>query len=167
MLINLKTAKDGSLNPSLLQRAKNMILRLCNQALSRPRLDNPFGSARVINALRSASVERLKWLQSLCDPKENHAPTFAESSAYCSSITPLLLGVLKPIVQFMGRYRNNGSHLAGLLSALYLALLLCTPWLIRESTLLLPSSASVSAQDSSGAASAAVEALRTALRARH
>ena len=66
----------------------------------------------------------------------------------------------------MGRYLNNASHFAGLFSALYLALLLCTPWLIRESTLLLPSSASVSAQETSGAASAAVEALRTALHAR-
>jgi hypothetical protein len=31
MLINLKTAKDGRLNPSLLQRGTNIILRLCNQ----------------------------------------------------------------------------------------------------------------------------------------
>src|SRR6266513_2553842 len=88
--------------------------------------------------------------------------TLAESSACCPSITPLRLEVLKPIIQFVGRYLNNASHFAGLFSALYLALLLCTPWLIRESTLLLPSSASVSAQETSGAASAAVEALRTA-----
>src|SRR5437762_11965993 len=65
-------------------------------------------------------------------PTENHAPTLAESSACCPSITPLRLGVLKPIVRFMGRYRNNASRLAGLLSALYLALLLCTPWIIRS-----------------------------------
>src|SRR5204862_3218377 len=107
---------------------------------------------------------------------EAHAPLYfgvqIDSSLFVTlpplpSITPLRLGVLKPIVQFVGRYRNNASHLAGLFSALYLALLLCTPWLIRESTLLLPSSASVSAQNTSGAASAAVEALRTALHARH
>jgi hypothetical protein len=111
-------------------------------------------------------VERLKWLESLWDSGES-CPKAAESSACCPSISPLRLGVMKPIVQFMGRYRNSASHLAGLFSALYLALLLCSPWLIRESTLLLPSSASVSAQDTSGAASAAVEALRTALHARH
>src|SRR5439155_23822564 len=99
-------------------------------------------------------------------PTENHAPTLAESSACCPSITPLRLEVLKPIVGVMGRYRNNASRLAGLLSALYLALLLCSPWIIRESTLLLPSSASVSAQDTSGAASEVFEALRTALHAR-
>src|SRR5438034_3539207 len=93
--------------------------------------------------------------------------TFAESSACCPSITPLRLRVLKPMVQFVGRYLNNASHFAGLFSALYLAMLLCTPWLIQESTLLLPSSASVSSQDTSGAASAAFEALRTALHARH
>src|SRR5438477_12974432 len=93
--------------------------------------------------------------------------TLAESSACCPLITPLRLRVLKPIVRFVGRYLNNASHFAGLFSALYLALLLCTPWLIRESTLLLPSSASVSAQETSGAASAAVEVLRTALHARH
>ena len=127
----------------------------------------PVRPARVIEGLRSASVERLKGLESLRELTENHAPTRGESSACCPSITPLRLGVLKRIVQFMGRHLNNASHRAGFFSALYLALLLCTPWIIRESTLLLPSSASVSAQDTGEAASAAFEALRTALHERH
>jgi hypothetical protein len=60
---------------------------------------------------------------------------------------------------------GKASTLAVFIGALYVALLVCTPWLIRESTLLLPPSASVSAQASSVAASAAIEALGHTFRA--
>jgi len=70
-------------------------------------------------------------------------------------------GLLKPIVQSMGK----ASNLARFIATLYVALLMSTPWLIRESTLLLPPSASVFAQATSVAASAAIEALGHTLRA--
>jgi hypothetical protein len=52
---------------------------------------------------------------------------------------------------------------AQMVSALYVALLLCTPWIVRESTLLLPPSASASAEASSEAACAAIDAVGTTL----
>jgi len=52
------------------------------------------------------------------------------------------------------------------LSALYIALLLCTPWVIHESTLLLPPSAFASAQASTVAASVVIAKLGQGLRVR-
>ena len=59
----------------------------------------------------------------------------------------------------MDSNHRNASLVAGALSVLYLALLLCTPWLIRESTLMLPPSAFASAQATSVVASVVIEKL--------
>lgn len=61
---------------------------------------------------------------------------------------------------------RNASLAARVLSMLYVALLICTPWVIRESTLLLPPSAFASAQATSVAASVAIERLGRAFPAR-
>ena len=65
----------------------------------------------------------------------------------------------------MDSNRRKASLVAGALSVLYLALLLCTPWFIRESTLLLPPSAFASAQATSVAGSVAIEKLEHGFRA--
>jgi len=66
----------------------------------------------------------------------------------------------------MDRNHTNAPLVAKVLSFLYLALLLCTPWVIRESTLLLPPSAFASAQATTIVASAVVEKIGHGFRAR-
>jgi hypothetical protein len=80
--------------------------------------------------------------------------------------SPLQVTVLEPHNLIMDRTRRNAKVIAGVLSVLYLALLLCTPWVIRESTLLLPTSAFASAQGASVAAAVAIEKLGHGFRAR-
>jgi hypothetical protein len=66
----------------------------------------------------------------------------------------------KPIVRCMDTYPNRGSRLAVFLSALYVVLLLLTPWILLHSALLLPPAASISAQATSQAASAVAGILK-------